>query len=126
MLSDTKENIIQKIKKAKTDPYPLPESIEEANSRPEALNLLTIYAALDNSDTEKIISNYAGKEFSQFKNDLGELASSKISPISLEINKLMDDKNYLESIIDSGKEKALAVAEPVLEKVYEITGFLTK
>ena len=68
--------------------------------------------------------NYAGKEFSQFKNDLGDLAVSKLSPISLEMNKLMNDKEFLDSIINTGKEKALSVAEPVLKKVYEIIGFL--
>ena len=126
MLSDSKENIIQKIKKAKTDPLPLPENLEDAKNRPEALNLLSIYAALNNTETEKVISRYAGKEFSKFKNDLGELASSKLSPISNEIHKLMNDKNYLDSIIKLGREKAISVADPVLGKVYEITGFLGK
>ncbi|PPR49571.1 MAG: Tryptophan--tRNA ligase [Alphaproteobacteria bacterium MarineAlpha5_Bin5] len=124
MLTDSKENIVQKIKKAKTDPLPLPDSLEDAKARPEALNLLTIFAALNDSDTEEVISNYGGKEFSQFKNDLGELASSKLSPISDEVNKLMSDKVYLDSIIVSGKEKAISVAKPVLDKVFEILGFL--
>ncbi len=124
MLSDKKDDIVQKIKKAKTDPLPLPANLEEAKSRPEALNLLTIFAALNEIDTEKVILNYAGKEFSQFKNDLGDLAVSKLSPISLEMNKLMNDKEFLDSIINTGKEKALSVAEPVLKKVYEIIGFL--
>ena len=74
MLSDSKENIIQKIKKAKTDPLPLPENLEDAKKRPEAMNLLTIFAALSNTDAEKVILDYAGKDFSKFKNDLGDLA----------------------------------------------------
>ena len=126
MLSDSKDNIIQKIKKAKTDPLPLPDNLEDLKSRPEALNLLTIFAALEGSDTAKVISDYAGKEFSQFKNDLGELASSTLFPITSEMNRLIEDKKYLDSIISTGKEKAIIVAEPVLDKVYEIIGFLSR
>ena len=76
--------------------------------------------------TETVIKNYAGKDFSQFKKDLGDLASSKLAPISAEINKLMNDKDFLDSIINTGKEKAISVAEPVLKKVYEIIGFLSR
>jgi len=72
MLSDSEEEIVKKIKKAKTDPLPLPENIEEAKKRPEAINLLTIYAALNDLDVKDVVDNYAGKEFSQFKKDLGD------------------------------------------------------
>ncbi len=123
MLSDSEDEMIKKIKKAKTDPFPLPENLEEANKRPEAINLLTIYSALNDLELEKVISEYAGKEFSQFKKDLGEIVASKISPISKEINNLMKDEEYLDSIIINGKERAINVAEPVLSKIYEIIGF---
>jgi len=123
MLSDSEEEIVKKIKKAKTDPFPLPENIEEAKKRPEAINLLTIYAALDDLELEKAVADYAGKEFSQFKKDLGELASSKLSPISIEMNKLMKDEKYLDSIINKGKDRAINVADPVLSKIYKIIGF---
>ena len=123
MLSDAADSIVQKIKKAKTDPLPLPLSIEEAEKRPEALNLLTIFAALNDSSTSKVLNDYAGKEFSLFKNDLADLSVEKINPIALEIKKLMQDKNYLDSIMKAGKEKAIAVAEPVLSQVYDIVGF---
>ena len=123
MMSDSEDKIINKIKKAKTDPLPLPENLEEAKKRPEAINLLTIYAALSDLEVEKVVANYAGKEFSQFKKDLSEITSSKLSPISKEINKLMKDENYLDSIIIKGKEKAINVADPVLSKIYEIIGF---
>ena len=123
MLSDNNDKIIQKIKKAKTDPLPLPSNIIEAEKRPEALNLLNIYAALSDTKTEKVIEMYSGKEFSNFKNDLIDLSVSVIEPISLEIIKLMEDKPYLDSIMKVGKEKALEVASPVLSKVYEIVGF---
>ena len=123
MLSDSEEEIVKKIKKAKTDPLPLPENIEEAKKRPEAMNLLTIYAALNDLDVKNVVDDYAGKEFSKFKKDLGELASSKISPISLEINKLMKDEKYLDTIISKGKDRAINIANPVLSKIYEIIGF---
>ena len=123
MLSDNEEEIQKKIRKAKTDPLPLPDNIEDAKKRPEAINLLTIYAALNDLEVEKAVADYAGKEFSQFKKDLGELASAKLSPISFEMNKLMKDEKYLDSIISNGKDRAIKVAEPVLSKIYEIIGF---
>lgn len=123
MLNDDEDQIIQKIKKAKTDPLPLPENIDDARERPEALNLLTIFASLRDVSTDKIIKEYGGKEFSQFKKDLADLAVSKIFPISNEIQKLMSDKKYLDDIMKIGKEKAQSVAEPVLNSVYEIIGF---
>jgi len=123
MLNDTTDSIIQKIRKAKTDPLPLPSSLEEAKKRPEALNLLTIFAALNETNVQEVMIYYVDKEFSLFKKDLSELASNKLSPIATEIKKLLGDTRYLDSIIESGKEKAIAVADPVLSKVYEIVGF---
>ena len=125
MLTDSADNITQKIRKAKTDPKPLPENITELNSRPEAQNLISIFASLQDNSIEKIVSEYAGKEFSIFKKDLADLAASKLEPISGEINKLMGDTSHLDSILKDGKEKAIAVAEPVLEKTKEIIGFLS-
>ena len=125
MLTDSADNITQKIRKAKTDPKPLPENITELNSRPEAQNLISIFASLQENSIEKIVSEYAGKEFSIFKKDLADLAASKLEPISGEINKLMGDTSHLDSILKDGKEKAIAVAEPVLEKTKEIIGFLS-
>ena len=125
MLTDSADNITQKIRKAKTDPKPLPENITELNSRPEAQNLISIFASLQDNSIEKIVSEYAGKEFSIFKKDLADLAASKLEPISSEINKLMGDTSNLDSILKDGKEKAIAVAEPVLEKTKEIIGFLS-
>ena len=125
MLTDSADNITQKIRKAKTDTKPLPENITELNSRPEAQNLISIFASLQDKSIEKIVSEYAGKEFSIFKKDLADLAASKLEPISSEINKLMGDTSHLDSILKDGKEKAIAVAEPVLEKTKEIIGFLS-
>jgi len=123
MLTDSEDEIITKIKKAKTDPLPLPENLEEAKKRPEAINLLTIYAALNDMTLENVVTDFAGKEFSQFKKDLGDITSSKLSSISQEMNRLMKDEDYLDSIIIKGKEKAINVSDPVLSKVYEIIGF---
>ena len=123
MLNDDADIIVQKIKKAKTDAYPLPSTLEEAKKRPEALNLITIFAALNDFPTSKVIEQYSGKEFSLFKKDLADLSSEKLKPISLEIKKLMEDKGYLDGIMKEGQEKAISVAEPVIRKVYDIIGF---
>ena len=123
MLSDNIDSIVQKIKKAKTDPHPLPATKEEAEKRPEALNLITIFAALSDQSTDKVLEQYSGKEFSLFKKDLADLAAEKLQPISKEVTKLMSDQDYLDQIMKTGKDKAIAVAEPVLTKVYDIVGF---
>ena len=123
MLSDDEDSIAQKIRKAKTDTQPLPSTIEEAKKRPEALNLLTIFAALNDESTEEILKQYAGKNFSIFKKDLADLSVEKLSPICTEMQKLINDKEYLDQIMKTGREKALTIAESVLLKVHEIVGF---
>jgi len=125
MLTDTADNIIQKIKKAKTDPQPLPDNTKDLNSRPEAENLISIFASLNNNSIEAVISEYAGKEFSQFKKDLADLAVSKLEPITSEMNKLMSDISYIDSVLNDGKINAITVAEPVLAKTKQIIGFLS-
>ena len=125
MLTDTAENIIQKIKKAKTDPEPLPQDKTGLEKRPEAENLISIFASLQDTSIESVIKDYAGKEFSIFKKDLADLSVSKLEPITSEMNKLMSDVSYIDSILNQGKENAIAVAEPVLQKTKEIIGFLS-
>ena len=122
MLSDSPDKIVQKIKKAKTDPLPLPVDTKEAYKRPEAFNLLSIYAVLNSISTKNVIQQYAGKEFSLFKKDLTDLIVAKIHPIGKEINKLMKDQLYLDSIMTDGKNKAVIEADSVLTKVYDIIG----
>ena len=117
MLTDTAENITQKIKKAKTDPEPLPQDKTGLEKRPEAENLISIFASLQDTSIESIIKDYAGKEFSIFKKDLADLSVSKLEPITSEMNKLMSDVSYIDSILNQGKENAIAVAEPVLQKL---------
>ncbi len=125
MLTDTAENIIQKIRKAKTDPEPLPQDKTGLEKRPEAENLISIFASLQDTSIESVIKDYAGKEFSIFKKDLADLSVSKLEPITSEMNKLMSDVSYIDSILNQGKENAIAVAEPVLQKTKEIIGFLS-
>ena len=125
MLTDTAENITQKIKKAKTDPEPLPQDKTGLEKRPEAENLISIFASLQDTSIESVIKDYAGKEFSTFKKDLADLSVSKLEPITSEMNKLMSDVSYIDSILNNGKENAIAVAEPVLQKTKEIIGFLS-
>jgi tryptophanyl-tRNA synthetase len=123
MLSDDEDEIVQKIRKAKTDPFPLPSNMGEAEKRPEALNLLTIFAALSETKTDVVVDQYAGKEFAMFKKDLADLTSAKITPIAVEMEKLMNDATYLDSIMKMGKEKAIGIAEPVLDQVHDLVGF---
>ena len=125
MLTDTAENITQKIKKAKTDPEPLPSDKSDLGKRPEAENLISIFASLQDTSIESVVKEYAGKEFSNFKKDLADLSVSKLEPITNEMNKLMNDVSYIDSILNQGRDKAIAVAEPVLQKTKEIIGFLT-
>ena len=87
-LTDTKDQIINKIKKAKTDPLPMPSSVEELNERPEASNLIGIFSSLNNSSLEETIKKFSGKNFSDFKNELSQLLVDKIDPISQEIKKI--------------------------------------
>jgi len=123
MLNDSIDQIEQKIKKAKSDSFPLPESLKDASNRPEALNLLSILAALTNQNTQDVVNKYSGKEFSLLKKDLIEVIVEKIYPINKEMIKLMEDKSYLDDIMEKGKEKAFIVADSVLSKVYSILGF---
>ena len=125
MLTDTAENIVQKIRKAKTDPEPLPENKTDLEKRPEAENLISIFASLKDTSVETVIDEYSGKEFSIFKRDLADLSVSKLEPITSEMNKLMNDISYIDSVLNTGKDNANSVAEPVLQKTKEIIGFLT-
>ena len=122
-LTDNKDQIINKIKKAKTDPMPMPNNLEELNERLEAKNLLGIYASLTNTTLEKSIENFSGKNFSEFKESLSEILVNKIEPISIEIKKLLADQKYLDQILLEGVEKANLIASKKIQKIKEIVGF---
>tara|TARA_B100000902_G_scaffold32335_1_gene38707 strand:+ start:1547 stop:2548 length:1002 start_codon:yes stop_codon:yes gene_type:complete len=122
-LTDDKDQIINKIKKAKTDPMPMPKNMNELNGRLEANNLLGIYSSLTNSSLKNSIEIFAGKNFSEFKEELSDELVKKIYPISKEIKKLLGDKSYLDQILLNGVEKANLIASDKIEKIKEIVGF---
>ena len=122
-LTDDKDQIINKIKKAKTDALPMPKNIEELEGRPEAQNLLGIYVSLSNLTLETSIDKFAGKNFSEFKDELSNVLVNKVLPISEEIKKLIKDQAYLDSILLDGVEKANKIASKKIKKLKEIVGF---
>ena len=122
-LTDTKDEIINKIKKAKTDPLPLPSNIKELEKRPEARNLIGIYSSLSGLTQEETIKKFAEKNFSEFKENLSQLIVDKIEPISIEIKKLLNEKSYLDKILLDGSKKANFQASNKVKKIHEIIGF---
>ncbi len=122
-LTDDKDQIINKIKKAKTDTLPMPKDIKELEGRLEAQNLLGIFASLSNSNLETSIEKFAGKNFSEFKQELSELLINKIMPISEEIKKLLQNQSYLDSILLDGVEKANKIASKKIKNIKETVGF---
>ena len=122
-LTDTKDQIINKIKKAKTDTLPMPSDIKELDKRPEAKNLLGIYSSLSNSSLDISLKKFSGKNFSEFKENLSQILIDKITPISNEINKLLNDKSYLDKILTDGCIRAENIASKKIKKIHEIVGF---
>ena len=122
-LTDDKDQIINKIKKAKTDPLPMPKTVLELEERLEAKNLIGIYASLTNSNIEKSVESFIGKNFSEFKEKLSEVLVDTIEPISLEIKKLLNDQTYLNNILQGGAEKANSIASKKIQNIKEIVGF---
>ena len=123
-LTDTKEEISNKIKKAKTDPNPLPETVDELKKRPEAFNLLNIYSSLSNQTLDKTVENFVGQGFSYFKPKLIELAVENLNPISSEMRYLLKDTKAIDKILKTGEIKARQIAEPVLQDVKSLVGLI--
>jgi len=123
-LKDTADEIIKKIKKAKSDSEPIPDNIKSLEKKPEALNLLTIYSELTKNKLEKVISEMSGKEYSVLKTKLSDALVSEITPIGKEIKKLLNDKAYLKSILKKGSEKANIIAEENLKNIREKVGLI--
>jgi tryptophanyl-tRNA synthetase len=123
-LTDDAEAVAQKIKRAKTDPHPLPDNIEGLKDRPEAENLLSIYAALTNKTLAEAVAEFAGAQFSTFKGALADVAVAVMGPIGAEMKRLMADPGYVDSILRRGAERASAIAKPNLAQVFDITGLL--
>lgn len=123
-LTDDADSIAQKIRKAKTDPEPLPSEIDGLKGRPEAENLVTIYGALSNRAAEDILREYGGGQFSTFKQALVDLSVASLSPIGDEMRRLVADPASIDAILADGSARARAIAEPVMRDVRAILGFI--
>ena len=133
-MTDDAETIALKFRKAKTDPNPLPgpETLDEHGhvkadadaARPEAFNLLSIYAALSDVTLADVVNRFAGQEFSKFKSDLTDLAVAKLGPINAEMKRLLGHQDEFDTLLRKGAERAQAIAMPILREVEEIVGFL--
>ena len=122
-LTDDKDTIINKIKKAKTDTMPMPNEEENLKNRPEALNLLEIYSSLSNQSIEKSKNEFSGKNFSYFKEKLSNLLVEKIEPISKEIKRLLNEEKHLDKILLEGAQKANEFASTKVKEMKKIIGF---
>jgi tryptophanyl-tRNA synthetase len=123
-MTDDADAIAQKIRKAKTDTEPLPGETAGLDARPEAANLVGIYAALANMTAEDVCKRYAGAMFSKFKEELAELAVAVLAPIGAEMLHLKADDAYVDSILRNGAERARALAGPILREAQDIVGFV--
>lgn len=123
-MMDDADLVAKKIRKAKTDPHPLPETTEGLADRPEADNLVGIYASLEDSTKDEVVARYAGGQFSTFKQDLADLAVEKLGPITAEMKRLMDAPDHVDQVLADGAARADAIARPILKEVKDVVGFL--
>ena len=123
-LTDDADEIAKKIRKAKTDPEPLPETAEGLEDRAEARNLVGIYSALSGGSVDDVLTQWGGKQFGEFKPALADLAVEMIAPIATRMNDLMADPGEIDRILGDGADRANAIAQPILDKTYEIVGML--
>jgi len=123
-MTDSADDIAKKIRKAKTDPEALPSEAAGLEDRPEARNLVNIYAGLADMTVDQVLADHGGSQFGAFKPALAELAVAKLSPISTEMSRLMQDTAEIDKILGRGADRAEAMARPILEKTYEIVGFV--
>ena len=123
-LSDGPDDIARKIKKARTDPDALPSEEKGLEGRPEAANLVGIYAALAGCSIKDVLKDFGGSQFSTFKPALSELAVEKMGPVGLEMKRLMADKTYIDEVLKDGSQRAKAIAAPIFEDVKRIVGFI--
>jgi tryptophanyl-tRNA synthetase len=123
-LTDDADTIAKKIRKAKTDPEPLPSEVAGLEGRPEARNLVNIYAALADMSVDQVMADVGGRPFSEFKPMLADLAVDRIAPISTEMARLMQDLSEIDRILADGAARARAIAAPILRQTYEIMGMV--
>ena len=122
-LTDSDDEIINKIKKAKTDSQDFPNDIKSLKARPEIENLLGIYACLSNKKTENLLDDFSGKNFTYFKEKLAEVVISKVSPISKEIKKIKNDVTFIDNILFDGSEKAKNLSSKKIQEIKNKFGF---
>jgi len=123
-MTDDADTIALKVRKAKTDLHPMPDTMGALDERPEASNLIGIYAALADRDKQDVLHQFAGRQFSEFKAELVDLAVSVLAPINGEMKRLMADTGHIDAVLRRGAERADAIAAPILRDVYDIVGFL--
>ena len=123
-LTDDADTIAAKIRKAKTDPAPLPDTVEGLKDRPEARNLVNIYAALADHTPAQVIQDFAGAAFGTFKPALADLAVARLAPITTEMSRLMKDPAEIDRILGKGANRADAIARPIVDQVYDIVGMI--
>ena len=123
-MTDDADAIMTKIKKAKTDPEPLPSDAEGLENRPEARNLVSIYAALAEVSVDDVLAEYGGQGFGVFKPALADVAIAKLAPITEQMNIYMQDPAQIDAILKDGAERAHAIAQPIMGNIRRLTGFL--
>src|SRR3990172_3348977 len=123
-LTDDADQIAKKIRKAKTDPEPLPSEVKGLESRPEADNLVGIYAGLAETSKEQVLREFGNAPFSKFKEALAELAATRLTPIGEEMRRLMADPVEIDRILADGAHRAHGIADPILAKTKDIVGFI--
>ncbi len=122
-MTDGPDDIARKIRRAKTDPHPLPETAAELEARPEARNLVSIHAALSDRSVDDVLAEFAGKGFGAFKAELSDLAVDALGPIGDEMQRLMAAPDEVDAILARGVEKAREIARPIVREAQEIVGF---
>jgi tryptophanyl-tRNA synthetase len=123
---DDADTIALKVRKSKTDPHLMPDSPDGFEGRPEAANLMGIYAGLTDMELDQVCARFGGWQFSKFKAELADVAVEKLSPIGAECSRLQKDPGYVDGLLRDGAARASAIAEPILREIYEIVGFLPR
>ncbi|MCK5284878.1 MAG: tryptophan--tRNA ligase [Alphaproteobacteria bacterium] len=122
-LTDDADVIVKKFRKAKTDSHPVPATLEEMEGRPEARNLLTIYASLADKDMQDVLNEFGGKQFSELKQGLADIAVARLAPITARMSRLLDDVAEIDRVLEQGNEKARVIAASVLAETKHLMGF---
>jgi tryptophanyl-tRNA synthetase len=123
-LTDDADTIALKVRRAKTDPHPLPDNEPDLEKRPEADNLIGIYAALADKTKAEVLNEFAGAQFSAFKKELADLTVARLAPVNAEMNRLLADPAEIDRVLAEGARKARTIAAPIVAKVKDIVGLL--